>query len=48
MALTSTTCIIISVDDGLLRTRTYCAGPPFSLTRYDDRSKDTVTTVRDT
>jgi len=32
----SLTCTIISVDDGLLRTSTGCAGPSFSSTLYVD------------
>ena len=30
------TCMAISVDDGLLRTNTGCAGPSSSLTLYVD------------
>ena len=30
------TCIVILVDDGLLRTSTGCAGPSSSLTLYVD------------
>jgi len=30
----SLTCTVISVDDGLLRTSTGCAGPAFSFTLY--------------
>ena len=33
---------VISVDDGLLRTSTGCAGPSASLTLYVDRLKLTV------
>ena len=36
------TSIVISVDDGLLRTITGCAGPSFSLMLYTDWLKDTV------
>jgi len=39
----SLTCTVISVDDGLLRTSTGCAGPASSLTLYADWLK--VTTV---
>ena len=39
----SLTCTVISVDDGLLRTSTGCAGPASSLTLYVDWLK--VTTV---
>jgi len=35
------TLIIISVDDGLLRTNTGCAGPSFSSTLWVDWLKDT-------
>ena len=38
----SLTCTVISVDDGLLRTSTGCAGPASSLTLYVDWLKVTV------
>ena len=40
------TCTVISVDDGLLRTSTGCAGPSDSLTLYTDWLKDTVMSIR--
>ena len=39
------TCIVISVDDGLLRTSTGCAGPSSSLTLYVDWLKFTVVSI---
>ena len=39
----SLTCTVISVDDGLLRTSTGCAGPSVSLTLYVVCSKRTTT-----
>ena len=42
------TCTVISVDDGLLRTSTGCAGPLFSSTLYTDWLKLTVTTMERT
>ena len=39
------TCTVTSVDDGLLRTSTGCAGPSSSLTLYVDWSKHTVIAV---
>jgi len=40
----SPTSTVISVDDGLLRTSTGCAGPAFSLTLYVDWLKETTIT----
>ena len=40
--LIALTCTVISVDDGLLRTSTGCAGPSSSLTLYVDWLKVTV------
>jgi len=40
------TCIVILVDDGLLRTSTGFAGPSSSLTLYDDWLKLTVMAIR--
>ena len=40
------TVIVISVDDGLLRTSTGCAGPSGSLTLYTDWLKDTVSPIQ--
>jgi len=44
MAVTSVslTCTVISVDDGLLRTSTGCAGPSPSLNLYVEWLNDTV------
>ena len=39
------TLIVISVDDGLLRTSTGCAGPSSSSTLYVDWLKLTVETI---
>ena len=39
------TCTVISVDDGLLRTSTGCAGPSFSLKSYAASSKFTMQTA---
>ena len=39
------TVTVISVDDGLLRTSTGCAGPSGSLTLYTDWLKDTVMSI---
>ena len=36
---------VISVDDGLLRTSTGCAGPSSSLTLYVDWLKMTITAI---
>ena len=41
----SCTVTLISVDDGLLRTSTGCAGPSFSLTLYVDWWKETMMVV---
>ena len=40
------TCTVISVDDGLLRTSTGCAGPLFSSTLYADWLKVIVESVK--
>ena len=40
------TVTVISVDDGLLRTSTGCAGPSASLTLYTDWLKDIVMSIR--
>ena len=40
------TCTVISVDDGLLRTSTGCAGPSSSLTLYADWLKLTETSKK--
>ena len=45
MSLVST-CTVILVDDGLLRTSTGCAGPSSSLTLYADWLKLTMMTIR--
>jgi len=42
----STTCTVISVDDGLLRTSTGCAGPSSSAKLYTDSSNATVIAIR--
>ena len=39
------TVTVISVDDGLLRTSTGCAGPSGSLTLYTDWLKDMVISI---
>ena len=39
------TCTVISVDDGLLRTSTGCAGPSSSSTLYADWLKLIVMTI---
>ena len=39
--------MVISVDDGLLRSRTICICPSFSLTLYVDWLNDTVATIRE-
>ena len=41
----SPTCTVISVDDGLLRTSTSCAGPSSSLTLYVGWPKEMVVSV---
>ena len=40
------TCTVISVDDGLLRTNTGCAGPSSSSTLYVDWLKLTETSIK--
>ena len=40
------TCTVISVDDGLLRTSTGCAGPSSSSTLYVDSLKLIVESVK--
>ena len=42
----SLTCTVISVDDGLLRTSTGCAGPASSVKLYADWSNATVIAIR--
>ena len=40
------TCTVISVDDGLLRTNTGCAGPSSSSTLYADCLKLTMMAIK--